>query len=105
VACRSLLATCSERSLSTSPDLANQSSPRMAFVTISGFPSSGKSTFVAKLQADFERRIAASPSPCNLSVTVVGDELGLVGREVYSGEVAIPHDLCMLSQAGLAADV
>lgn len=58
----------------------------MAFITISGFPSAGKSTFVQKLTDDFRARLAdpeyAGPS---FDIAVVQDDLGHEGRQIYAG--------------------
>lgn len=64
----------------------------MALITVSGFPSAGKSTFVSRLKASFEARLQdpqyAGPS---LDVKAIEDDLGHLGRESYAGDFAPPH--------------
>lgn len=71
----------------------------MAFVTISGFPSSGKSRLAAALKADWERRIVEAAS--NLSVVVLEDDIGPEGRAIYQGQSPILDPLSTLSRLTL----
>lgn len=58
----------------------------MALITVSGFPSSGKTRFVEALRLSFEARLQdpayAGPS---LEVKRIEDDLAHLGRESYSG--------------------
>jgi protein KTI12 len=59
----------------------------MAFITISGYPCSGKSTRAQQIRADFERRLQeegyAGPK---LSVEIVDDPVSKVTRESYDSK-------------------
>ena len=59
----------------------------MAFVTISGYPCSGKSTVAQKVKEDLERRLQDPEykGPA-LRVVVVSDESLNIPRSAYNGE-------------------
>lgn len=61
----------------------------MAFVTLSGCPASGKTRLALALKADFERRISEDDyqGPAT-EVVIIEDDIGVLGRTVYSGESA-----------------
>lgn len=59
----------------------------MAFVALSGFPSSGKTTVVDKLVLDFQARMAQeSYAGPQLEIVIIRDDLGPEGRDTYLGE-------------------
>lgn len=59
----------------------------MAFITISGYPCSGKSTRAQQIKQDFERRLLdESYSGPNFTVEVVDDPTSKVSREAYDSE-------------------
>lgn len=59
----------------------------MAFITISGYPCSGKSTRAQQIKKDFERRLKEeSYSGPNLTVEVVDDPVSKVSRESYDSK-------------------
>lgn len=59
----------------------------MAFVVLSGCPSSGKTSLALKLKDNFLAKMAdpAYTGP-ELEVVIVEDDIGVLGRTVYSGE-------------------
>ncbi|GHJ84013.1 hypothetical protein NliqN6_0415 [Naganishia liquefaciens] len=61
----------------------------MAFITISGYPCSGKSTRAQQIKKDFDRRLKdESYSGPSLSVEVVDDPISKVSREAYDNSLA-----------------
>ncbi|KAL7410596.1 chromatin associated protein KTI12 [Mrakia frigida] len=57
----------------------------MAFVVLSGCPSSGKTTLALKLRQDFLARMAdESYTGPSWEVVIVEDDIGVLGRTVYS---------------------
>lgn len=59
----------------------------MAFITISGYPCSGKSTRARQIKADFERRLQEEAySGPKLSVEIVDDPVSKVTRESYDSK-------------------
>jgi len=61
----------------------------MAFVVLSGCPSSGKTSLALKLKQDFLTRMAdESYTGPTWEVVIVEDDIGVLGRTVYSGEWA-----------------
>ncbi|KAI5453617.1 kti12, chromatin associated [Naganishia albida] len=61
----------------------------MAFITISGYPCSGKSTRARQIKADFERRLQEEAySGPKLSVEIVDDPVSKVTRESYDNSLA-----------------
>ena len=62
---------------------------KMAFITISGFPCSGKSRRAEQLRAHLERRLEdPSYEGPQLKVVVVSDDTLNIPRSVYDGEHA-----------------
>jgi hypothetical protein len=61
----------------------------MALITVSGFPSAGKTRFAERLTVSFEERLRdpAYGGPA-LELVRIEDDLGHLGREAYSGAPA-----------------
>jgi protein KTI12 len=59
----------------------------MALITISGYPSSGKTRRVNELKAYFEQALASSEySGPKLKIVVISDDSLNIKRDVYNGE-------------------
>lgn len=62
----------------------------MALITVSGFPSAGKTRFAERLMASFEERLRDPTyhGPA-LELVRIEDDLGHLGREAYSGACSL----------------
>ena len=59
----------------------------MAFVVLSGCPSAGKTRLAHLLQHEFQRRIGQDDYQGHANeVMIIEDDIGQLGRTVYSGE-------------------
>lgn len=71
---------------STSFDHPSRQLKAMALVTISGFPSAGKTRRAQELKAYFEAKLASGEGSPITAVTIVDDESVHVTRAAYDGE-------------------